>query len=73
MADPAGMVCTSGEYKGRQIDICVDQAEYTNGRRDHAAAANAGTIQVVSVNGEGKQLQVVGSERDIAAAWRKYA
>lgn len=37
MADPAGMVCTSGEYKGRRIEVCVDQAEYTNERRDQAA------------------------------------
>jgi len=73
MADPAGMVCTSGENKGRKIDICVDQAEYTNGWRDQVAAANAGTIQVVSVDGEGKQLQIVGSESDIDGAWRKFA
>lgn len=44
MADQADMVCMSGAYKGYKIDLCVDQAEYTNRRRNQAEAAHANAV-----------------------------
>jgi formylglycine-generating enzyme required for sulfatase activity len=46
MVDPKGMVCASGTYYGFKIDICVDQPEYTNERRNHAALKHANTNTV---------------------------
>ena len=73
MTDPAGMVCTSGIYRGKNIDICVDQAEYTNERRNRAAAEAADTVQVISVTSEGKQIEIVGNRKNADTAWRKFA
>ena len=73
MADPAGMVCASGEYKGHKIDVCVDQAEYTNTRRHQALSSSASTTQIVGVDQSGKEIKILGKGKDRNALWREFA